>query len=58
MITVTEGDTKMNVFWLEPMRLAVQSTHLACRQCQLMAQLALYLPWRLWAPTRREDHGR
>jgi hypothetical protein len=46
----------MGVFWFEPMRLALRSTQLACRQCQLMAAWAWLQPWTYPGPT--ENGGR
>jgi hypothetical protein len=46
----------MPVMFLEPLRIAVQCTQLACGQCQLM----FFAPWLLWAwaPQRREIDDR
>jgi hypothetical protein len=42
----------MPILWFEPLRLAMQSSRLACRQCQLLTALAMQLPWALWAPLK------
>jgi hypothetical protein len=45
----------MGVFWLEQVRLNLQTVQLACRQCQLVSALALLGPWRLWLATEGRD---
>jgi hypothetical protein len=45
----------MGVFWLEQVRLNLQTAQLSCRQCQLVSTLALLGPWRLWLATEGRD---
>ena len=40
----------MSIFWLESLRLAMQTTELACRQCQLMALMR-------WIPVPRQSES-
>jgi hypothetical protein len=45
----------MHVFWCEQFRLAMQTTQMACRQCQLLTGLALFTPASVWAFKQRES---
>jgi hypothetical protein len=44
----------MQFFWYEQYRLAVQTTQLACLQCQLLTGLTLFSPLAIWPSKQRK----